>query len=118
MEDFQRKLSEYDVRKEFSKKVKHQAWERCKRDDGEAYCEGCNLVIQGRPEYDHIVPDGLGGDNSLGNCQVLCRGCHDLKSNRYIEGDKAKIAKADRIREKHLGIRKSKYKWPKREFKR
>jgi 5-methylcytosine-specific restriction endonuclease McrA len=104
------------VRKEFSKKVKEQVLERCTRDDGISYCEGCNLPFQGRIEFDHVLPDGLGGDNSLSNCQALCRRCHDHKSNRHLEGDKSKIAKADRIREKHLGIRKSKYRWGKRKW--
>ena len=111
MEDFQRKLSEYDVRKEFPKKVIEQA-----RFRAAGLCEMCNLPYAGRPVFDHILPDGLGGMPTLDNCQVLCQKCNRLKTFAPVDGDNAKMSKADRIREKHQGIRKSKYKWPKRKM--
>jgi hypothetical protein len=61
--------------------------------------------------------------NDLDNCQVLCRRCHADKTHGVhrtgtgmgSRGDLgALMSKADRIREKHLGIRKSKYKWGRR----
>jgi 5-methylcytosine-specific restriction enzyme A len=106
-------------RDEFDKKTKIAALERSgkrceQRVDLVLGIVGCGLKFVGIPEFDHIVPVALGGDNSLTNCQVLCRKCHRFKSDHPRDGDKSKIAKADRVREKHSGIRKSKYKWGKR----
>lgn len=33
-------------------------------------------------EFDHIIPHSLGGANTVGNVQLLCRRCNLLKSNR------------------------------------
>jgi 5-methylcytosine-specific restriction endonuclease McrA len=100
------------TRTEFSKSTKLQAWNRCQR-SGIPYCEcGCEQKIVGRPEYDHKLADGLGGDNSLENCVVMNAKCHRIKTSRE---DVPMIAKADRLREKAAGIR-SKPKWPSRKF--
>lgn len=115
------------MRKEFPKKVKLQAWERCG-----GYCEtlegrpGCGMKILGIPEYDHWNPAGTDGPPTLENCAVLCSKCHDKKTHGWVDGtdryspplagDIAKMAKADRVREKHQGLRKSKYRWGKRKF--
>ena len=87
------------ARREFSNKVKLQAWNRC---DGK--CEGCGIPLTGanRPEYDHTTPCGLGGGNDLGNCKVLgSKCCHQTKTT---ERDRPMIDKAERLRKKHLGI--------------
>lgn len=86
------------MRQEFTSKTKLAAWER-----SNGICDTCNLLIKGRPEYDHILPCGLGGDNSLENCAVLCKPCHSLKTHSK-DGDRAKMSKADRLKRKHLGI--------------
>lgn len=86
------------MRREFSKATKLEAWQR-----SGGNCETCSLPIRGRPEYDHITPCGLGGDNSLENCAVLCRQCHAIKTHEP-DGDRSKMSKADRVRLKHLGI--------------
>lgn len=48
-----------------------------KRENGR--CQDCGLDAEasGRPlEAHHIVPQALGGDNSLGNLKLLCHECH------------------------------------------
>lgn len=91
-------------RAEFPKSVKVAAFEREK-----GHCQNCTLEITGslRPvQYDHRKPSALGGDNSLENCQVLCKPCHDLKSFKPIDGDIPRIAKAQRGYEKRINARK------------
>jgi hypothetical protein len=93
------------VRTEFSKPTKRDAFERC-----EGLCEGilssgdrcCANLGKKLHHFDHIIPDAIGGDNSLQNCQVLCKPCHDDKTRKI---DIPIIAKAKRISDKHNGIR-------------
>jgi 5-methylcytosine-specific restriction endonuclease McrA len=87
------------MRREFSAKVKLAAWERCGGN-----CEGCHARIIGRAEYDHILPDALGGEPTLENLQVLCTKCHRIKTST---GDVPRIAKAKRQQRKAIGV------WPK-----
>lgn len=87
------------MRREFTNKTKLAAWERCG-----GKCEKCKskLFAGNSPEYDHIVPCALGGDNSLDNCQVLGRKCcHKPKSAIDIKMTR----KSDRQRKAHLGIK-------------
>ena len=96
-------------RKEFSAKVKAQAFSNC---DG--VCENCGIKLTiGNVEYDHDQPDGLGGKATLSNCRVLCRNCHSKKTHQV---DRPKIQKADRIRKKAFGIKRSGWqsKWKKK----
>lgn len=84
-------------RTEFSAKVRKAAWERC-----QGRCEKCAAkLFPGQFDYDHIRPDGLEGEPTLENCQVLCKSCHHQKT---IRQDRPIMAKADRVRKKHLGI--------------
>ena len=86
------------TRSEFSTKTKRQSWERCK-----GLCESCSAKLYpGKFDYDHDIPDGLGGEPTLENCKVLCRNCHGAKT---IEVDRPIMQKADNIRSKHLGIK-------------
>ena len=80
--------------------------------DGKPHCELCGLLIVGRPEYDHIKPDGLQGEPVLANLQVLCRACHKHKTHAE---DRPIMAKADRQKKAAAGV-KRKYKWPKRKM--
>jgi len=83
-------------RTEFPRKVKAAAFERAK-----GFCEGCGAKLAtGRIEYDHRVPDALGGKPTLDNCVVLCKPCHGEKTAR---GDVPRIAKAKRQRDRHIG---------------
>lgn len=86
-------------RQEFSTRVRDEAYQRCG-----GKCESCGAdLAPGRYQFDHIVPAGLGGAATLENCAVLCRNCH---SNKTHNVDRPRMAKADRGRKKHLGIKK------------
>lgn len=109
------------ARREFSKATQRAAWTRC-----EGQCEHregtgidewrCpKMLVAGDIFYDHIIPDGLGGDNSLGNCQVLCRAHHDPKTHKV---DVPRIAKMKRQQDKARGITGPKRPWPSRPFRR
>ena len=83
-------------RTEFTGATKRKALER-----SGGKCESCGAVLQpGKVEYDHQVPCGLGGDNSLGNCACVCKACHAAKTARQ---DVPRIAKAKRVHAKHMG---------------
>ena len=56
-------------------------------------CENCGGLLKGKYEYDHIKPRGLGGDNSLQNCQVRCIRCHVQKTQ---DDDMPAMRTADR----------------------
>lgn len=86
-------------RREFSAKIKLAAFERASGN-----CEGCGCrLTPGRFAYDHRIPDAMGGEPTLDNCQVLCSGCHGVKT---AKGDVPTIAKSVRIRKRAAGIRK------------
>ncbi|WP_201829657.1 HNH endonuclease signature motif containing protein [Microvirga zambiensis] len=99
-------------RSEFAKATKKAAFARCCRPDGIPKCEECGQLLRaGRFQYDHDKADGLGGDNSLENCMVLCSGsktsCHSLKTEQH---DKPLMQKADNMRDAHLGLTRKKVK--------
>jgi 5-methylcytosine-specific restriction protein A len=86
------------TRREFSVAVRKAAWERC-----QGKCESCGTPFMGRrPDYDHVKPDGLDGEPTLGNCQVLCRICHEYKTHQQ---DRPVMAKADRQGKAEAGIK-------------
>ena len=88
------------MRKEFPAKVKLAAWMRC---NGCCEADGCGAKLSvGKFTYDHRVPDQLGGEPTLDNCQVICWACDKPKTARDV-GD---IARAKRRQMKHLGIKK------------
>src|SRR4051812_25861230 len=87
-------------RQEFSRRTKLQAWDRS---DGRCEVPWCNAKLQtGRIEYDHRIPNELGGDNSLENCVVLCKPCHAAKTHKH---DAPAIAKSRAVRASHVGAR-------------
>ena len=89
------------MRREFSKQVRRDAFLRAK---GCCEGEGCGARLTiGKFHYDHRIPDGLGGEPTLDNCQVLCTPCHGAKTSKK---DVPAIAKAKRISDRHLGIKK------------
>lgn len=62
----------------------------------------CNCHLSLGVQFDHDVPDQLGGDNSLENCRAVCVACHRIKTR----GDIKQIRKSDRQRDKHNGTYK------------
>lgn len=87
------------ARKEFTKKVKLAAFQRA---DGR--CEKCFArLLSGGVEYDHDLPDALGGEPTLANCKVLCAKCHREKTSNT---DVPTIARSNRRRNSHAGIKK------------
>jgi 5-methylcytosine-specific restriction protein A len=65
-------------------------------------CQACvwPLTPGTRWEVDHIIPVALGGSRRPDNLQVLCAACHGSKTTRR---DAPAIAKAKRVRARHLG---------------
>ncbi len=91
------------MRREFPKKVKLAAWDRCG-----GKCDRCgNKIVAGNgPEYNHRLPDYLGGEPTLENCEVLCiKPCHRTVTS---EQDRPVIDKARRVMEKRIGVRSRK----------
>ena len=85
-------------RKEFSKKVRLEAYQR-----SGGNCEECSAKLYpGKYDYDHVVPDTMGGLPTLENCRVLCTACHSRKTGTR---DAPAIAKSNRVRAKHLGLK-------------
>lgn len=92
------------TRREFPKAIKVAAFDRAK-----GRCEECTArLVPGKFEYDHDLPDGLGGEPTLENCVVRCTSCHNPKTAKH---DIPMIAKAKRSRAKHLGAAKPKRAW-------
>jgi 5-methylcytosine-specific restriction protein A len=86
-------------RREFPSKIKLAAFARCG-----GRCENCTAkLFPGNVNYDfdHRIPDGLGGNPDLGNCVCLCRACHKAKTS----DDVSTIAKVKRMKRSHLGVR-------------
>ena len=88
-------------RRNFHPKVMIRAWDRAN-----GCCEQCQTgikLIPGDIFYDHIIPDAMGGESTLSNCQVLCRSHHDVKTRKH---DVPAIAKAKRRERRNIGIKK------------
>ncbi len=92
------------MRKEFSAKVRRAALAR-----SGGICEDvtagyrCHSKLgPGNVEYDHQIPDQLGGQPTLENCICLCRAHHKIKTTTQ---DVPAIAKAKRREALHLGIK-------------
>lgn len=101
------------ARREFPARVRVAAFERaggiCEHVDGDGF--RCTTKLRpGDLFYDHIIPDGLGGEPTLDNCQCLCRSHHDPKTHLV---DVPRIAKMKRQRVGYINA-KPKRPWPKR----
>jgi 5-methylcytosine-specific restriction endonuclease McrA len=93
------------MRREFSAAVKFSAFERA---DGK--CQRCTAYLYaGRFHFDHVLPDALGGEPTLDNCEVLCLNCHGEKTAKH---DVPRIAKAKRQKARHIGAKASRTPMP------
>ena len=87
------------MRQEFTKRTKLDAFER-----SGGRCEACRArLFPGNIEYHHSTECTFGGAGELGNCSVLCRACHAAITRKRA----AVIAKSNRVRERHLGIKRA-----------
>lgn len=94
-------------RTEFTRKTKQEALQRsglrCEA-AGTRYGfeedQRCNCSLSLGVQYDHAVPDALGGDNSLENCLAICVQCHRFKTRNDVK----QIAKSNRQRDKASGV--------------
>ena len=77
--------------------------ERVARASGDL-CVKCDRKVgeKLRPEFDHVTPLILGGQNRESNIQLLCHECHGAKTKLDVKL-KAKVA---RVRQKTFGIKK------------
>lgn len=98
-------------RTEFTRKTRQEALQRsglkCEASGpryGMEEGQRCNCDLSLGVQFDHDVPDQLGGDNSLENCRAVCVQCHRIKTR----GDVRQIRKSDRQRDKHNGVIKPK----------
>ncbi len=94
------------MRKEFPAKVRRAALARsggiCEDVTAGYRCQ--SKLGPGNVEYDHQIPDGLGGEPTLENCVVLCRIHHKIKTSTQ---DVPRMAKADRSKARHLSLKPS-----------
>jgi 5-methylcytosine-specific restriction enzyme A len=87
------------VRQEFTKATKLEAWTR-----SGGRCQCCTAkLFPGNIEYHHDKECTYGGSNDSGNCIVLCRACHSAITRKRT----AAIAKSNRVRAGHLGIKRT-----------
>ena len=71
-------------------------------------CGLCGAQIKAGDSWivEHMRPLGLGGTNDLDNLFPVHAACADTKTHGS-DGDVARIAKAKRVKIRHLGIKKS-----------
>lgn len=87
------------MRREFPAKVKVTAFERSK-----GRCERCGaILVTGKFRYNHRIPDALGGEPTLDNCEVLCLACDTPQT---YGKDIPAIAKSRRIRKRAACVKK------------
>lgn len=80
-------------------------------------CGLCGAPIKAGEQWidEHIIPLGLGGSNDTENRAPVHVQCANSKTHGK-DGDAAKIAKAKRVKIRHLGISRSKQKIQSRGF--
>jgi hypothetical protein len=90
------------ARTEFPLAVRKLAFRRCCR-NGVPHCETCGIELSKRTGtiYEHVIPDGLGGEPTIENCKVHCKTCADVKTHTE---DNPRMAKADRVLKKTYGM--------------
>ncbi|UZE51869.1 HNH endonuclease [Rhodopseudomonas sp. P2A-2r] len=107
-----------EKRTEFPQKVRKAAFARACRDcpvegveniPGVPQCESCGIELKsGNIEYEHLVPDGLGGEPTLENCGVWCRSSCSKK--KTFKEDNPRMQKADRALKSAFGLKPARQK--------
>jgi hypothetical protein len=95
-----------EQRTEFPQSVRKLAFKRCCLNGtipGVPQCENCGIELRsGNIIYEHVQPDGLGGEPTLENCKVFClKLCATKKT---VEEDNPRMAKADAVLKKSFGL--------------
>jgi 5-methylcytosine-specific restriction endonuclease McrA len=101
-----------EERTEFPQSVRKAAFARCCKSGtipGVPQCEKCGIELKsGNIEYEHLVPDGLGGEPTLENCGVWCRSsCSKKKTHQE---DRPRMAKADAVLKSAFGLQAKRHK--------
>lgn len=87
------------MRQEFTKRTKLDAFERAG-----GRCQSCSArLFVGKYEFHHDRECTFGGEATADNCRVLCVACHSAITRQRA----AVIAKSNRVRERHLGIKRA-----------
>ncbi len=108
------------MRHEFDKKVRRAAYERsggiceCHRLAAAGVpgfsAEGCGCALgPGNTFYEHIVPDGAGGEPTLENCAAITKTCWRTKTGGF---DQPRVAKVKRQKDRRAGIGRAGLKSP------
>jgi ribosomal protein L34 len=103
-------------RTEFPQSVRKAAFARACMPNGIPKCEapGCGKVIRaGHLIFEHLQPDGLGGEPTMANIAVYCDVCADRKT--FTE-DNPRMQKADRVLKRSFGLMPAKKKIQTRGF--
>ena len=80
---------------------------------GKCHWSGRKITPQDDWDCDHVLALANGGENRESNLAPILRGKPHKEKTAL---DVAEKSKTERIRKKHLGIEKSAYHWPKRQF--
>ncbi len=88
------------MRREFDNATRIAALKRAEyRCEAIRYGQRCNILLRpGRMIFDHRIPDRMGGEPTLDNCQVIC----DLCDKEKTAEDQARIARTRRMEAQHL----------------
>ena len=89
-------------RREFSRAIKVAVVRRATK-DGVTYCEGCGALAK-KWQIDHVRADGLLGEPTLENAQLLGSCCYGPKNAE----DAGYVAEAKRREQRDLGLRPGK----------
>jgi hypothetical protein len=102
-------------RRNFTRNQKEQITIRATNADGNICCEGCGLVLAGKPyEIDHTIPEALRPEAdkkqpiTIAEGQLLGMACCHRGPEGKTNKDVKQIAKAKRQNAKHIGITRPK----------
>lgn len=107
-----------EKRTEFPQAIRKAAFARACMPDGIPKCEcpthgGEKMIRAGHLIFEHVQPDGLGGEPTLENCKCYCDVCADRKT---VEDDNPRMRKADRVLKRAYGLGKKRRTIPGRRF--
>jgi hypothetical protein len=91
------------TRREFTTKVRVAVIKRATKPPGVIHCESCGCVAK-KFQIDHKRADGLLGDPTIENAELICDVCYGIKNPQ----DTRAIAKAKRREARHLGANSTK----------